>query len=855
MIIRNSLLILAICTSTITLLAQSEKIPQPAQVEASNPSQNINMRNGTVNENDGSLNVNIPIQTISTNGISIPVSLGYKYQGFKTSLPHSAVGTGWTLLAGGSITRKLNGLPDEYFESYIDSVEIVYDIYQYIYDYKRGYLLHDIPDGEFGGMVDYNYYKMMNNKIDMQPDQFYFNLPNGSGQFVMKNPPTSHCTYAELETITIPYTNVKIEVDYELEYNSNPNAVYHDCLVDRGMKLQDIAITDESGHRFIFTVTETQIYGTQTFPTEWKISQVFDQNNRLLVSFHYGETYYTHTTFSYSEGVGYRGWSNQIPGHALDDDGNHMHNAKIVDHDIHTRYLNSIEYSEGRGKIEFLLDDVNPNKPLYKKIQIFNDNVLVNQISLAQSQFNAESLPISGDTYPISFTTLDSIGWNYGNEFLHDFEDEIYFTYRITQASLNGLNLTDYDFWGFHDYNANMGCLLPTQGTGSYTNRRPDFNTISSISIGVLENIQYDQRKYQETIYYERNNYSRTSSNMNYPQLPDPKAFVGGGLRVQSIRIKNRNGNMFKKYYCYRSFENSNYSSGILLNDLNFVIARANAADGQPVYEWSSNNYSNRSNYFSSSVLYTNVEVKVYKSDTVPRFLVPYTGPPPINLAGRIRKYYSSDKVQEVYTGLPKGYNGPLSFDPAVSSYDPYVSRPFEDWKIGHLQRVEYLDSDNNLLLSQSYTYGQTGIKDPKGKGYIYGLGVRYKKAYSNFTIFDYILKPYHIFSEPWGLLSSTDTVFDGNFVRKVISKTYAYDHPKDPSLAGKPSSETVAIDGVKWITRYKYAGDYRFHLPPAVPYAVAIGKLNELGLSSALIETAKFIKNKVNLSYYWLLI
>jgi uncharacterized protein DUF5977 len=122
--------------------------------------------------------VSIPIYTISENGINVPISISYHASGIKVNDISSTVGLGWTLNAGGALTRTVLGAADErldignttrppwntsseflnyFYQQEAQSREIWYD------------LLHN--------MMGSSYW-------DFYSDRFYFNLGNGeSGVF------------------------------------------------------------------------------------------------------------------------------------------------------------------------------------------------------------------------------------------------------------------------------------------------------------------------------------------------------------------------------------------------------------------------------------------------------------------------------------------------------------------------------------------------------------------------------------------------------------------------------------------------------------------------------------------------
>lgn len=68
----------------------------------------------------GKVNINIPLHTIQTTNLSVPVSLSYEGgNGIKVQEIASQVGLGWKIKAGGYITRIVRGLPDEDPKGYI----------------------------------------------------------------------------------------------------------------------------------------------------------------------------------------------------------------------------------------------------------------------------------------------------------------------------------------------------------------------------------------------------------------------------------------------------------------------------------------------------------------------------------------------------------------------------------------------------------------------------------------------------------------------------------------------------------------------------------------------------------------
>ena len=62
---------------------------------------------------NGLPSIEIPIYTAETKDLHLPISLSYHASGIKVNQYPTAVGLGWSLNAGGGITRIVNGIPDE----------------------------------------------------------------------------------------------------------------------------------------------------------------------------------------------------------------------------------------------------------------------------------------------------------------------------------------------------------------------------------------------------------------------------------------------------------------------------------------------------------------------------------------------------------------------------------------------------------------------------------------------------------------------------------------------------------------------------------------------------------------------
>lgn len=152
----------------------------------------------------GRLNYSIPLHTIKSRELEIPISLQYSTDGIKVDDLASEVGLGWQLNAGGVIGRVMRGLPDEFDGPYTIQLGCIGQGCQPQVPAK-GFL-----DASVGDYADKDYFISSSRPVtnrkeiieysnrtgdyvslgqdpkvwDTEPDEFYFNFDRYSGKFV-----------------------------------------------------------------------------------------------------------------------------------------------------------------------------------------------------------------------------------------------------------------------------------------------------------------------------------------------------------------------------------------------------------------------------------------------------------------------------------------------------------------------------------------------------------------------------------------------------------------------------------------------------------------------------------------------
>ncbi len=170
----SSLLLLwsGLCTSQSTAPSLPEVIPPTPEVAALGKYGEIPIGYYT-----GVPSINIPLVQLPGKGISIPVNLNYHASGIKVQEVASRVGLGWSLSAGGSVSRMVRGIPDD--------------------DPAGGYLNNNDIVTRFLALETDQRYDLaqsgLNGHNDFESDIYQYNLPGGiNGKFFFDPDGTIH---------------------------------------------------------------------------------------------------------------------------------------------------------------------------------------------------------------------------------------------------------------------------------------------------------------------------------------------------------------------------------------------------------------------------------------------------------------------------------------------------------------------------------------------------------------------------------------------------------------------------------------------------------------------------------------
>jgi YD repeat-containing protein len=194
MFMKNICLTLIVLSSASAMGQASETIrPQNIKIASPNAASLGKVADIPIGYHTGTPNIDIPIYTLHEGPLQMPISVSYHASGLKVMEQASWVGAGWSLSAGGMITRSVRGMPDEVLSSSGSPTPISYLNNKGYSDY----LWVDAPSGEYSPQIVPSnpatnapqvlaYNEFSAGRRDGEADMFNFNFNGYSGKFYFR---------------------------------------------------------------------------------------------------------------------------------------------------------------------------------------------------------------------------------------------------------------------------------------------------------------------------------------------------------------------------------------------------------------------------------------------------------------------------------------------------------------------------------------------------------------------------------------------------------------------------------------------------------------------------------------------
>ncbi|HEX7051879.1 MAG TPA: hypothetical protein VF188_16855 [Longimicrobiales bacterium] len=440
--------------------------------------------------------ISIPLFTVKGRTLELPIVLRYHAGGIRVEEIGSWVGLGWSLDAGGTISRTVRGLVDDSPSGYLNTGHHFYVSGNWPSPPLS--LLDNIKDGY----------------VDGDPDQFFYSVAGRSGQFVIG--PTDSTGTKEYRTI--PYQKLKIVPTFS------------------GGEITAWSITTEDGTEYTFAAREVTTDQSIMNPASelgshlgeshgsaWHLTKIRAPGGDSI-TLYYSTYIATHRQGYYREEFSQVS-DNCVPG-SLSVTNEYRILAQRLDSiksAVHTikfstgAELRSDALSPSGVKQEPRLDRITVTTPTGKVLRIFqfeHDYFPGNRLRLK----NVYEKDASGNSLP-PYT----------------------FTYYPGTLPSRGSNAQDH--WGFYNGRTGNSTPIPTVVVNGFVlpgaNREPDPD---AMQVGILKRITYPTGGYSEFVY-EANDYGAIGESGTMPigEGPEQEAEVssnlGEGLKSQTFTV------------------------------------------------------------------------------------------------------------------------------------------------------------------------------------------------------------------------------------------------------------------------------------------------------------------------------
>lgn len=799
----------------------------------------------------GTVNIEVPLYEIKVQDFSLPISLSYHSSGIKVEDIASWVGLGWSLNAGGVITRAMVGMPDDYF----DFIKYDYTYYPELVYGKEGYLFSKQI------IADNNYdledkIKENGDEIDLQPDIFYFNFGGYTGKFIFDEDGTPH---------------IVAQKDFTVSYSQDGNG-----------KITGFTFITDNGTKWLFTAAEetenhstttgegiectdggTNIYSFRpryknyryTYNSSWYLTQVTTRTG-IDISFTYGDEDIVY------DRMGSSNWFYQNFGHIINQDCNYASsclrrlNTNSFDN-TKAKKLQSIEWMGNRIEFEaeHERDDVSSdNNFALTKIKIYNKtNELIKGYWLDYDYFVSNDYDIISEKYRGKRLKLKGVHPFDSNELLFP-----PYSFEYNTTNLPNRFSEQVDFWGYYKPGASLKpklyiypdyysedlrahhTIFPLK---SYTGQElildgsDRMSDETSMKAAILEKISYP------TGGYTRFEYSVHEFENPQGLFDFDDDIKGGGLRINRRIHSDGNTEQITNY----SYDAGNNTSGKIITlpqhgyyYIELVHCAIQPSPGHPfntaVLSHSMGGLGRtKGNYVGYSKV---TESRLGNGYSVYNFSLPATYGVEHEDYINGEYLYNKTKVSAYYANAI----GDDDYDKVFESkYDwPFPPNPNYDWNRGFLEEEVICDESGKKVKRVVNTYN---IKDfEKIKAFSSGVAgsISYRDANGQWlTNTGYSFAEYYYISA-WKVLNNkTEYIYNQNDDTKYLTKSTDFYHDS-PNHRQQTSIVTTGSDEKELKTEFRYPNLFTGDLHT---YSMAHPANN---IVNQPIEVIKYKDNKV---------
>jgi hypothetical protein len=732
-----------------------------------------------VSLSSGIPNISVPLFKLTDHELVADVSLSYYARGIKVDEEATDVGLGWSLNAGGSITRIIKGKPDQLtYNNFFPRTNIPMN--------TAGQNLANMPQFISGNNLDGD----ITGSSDNEPDIFIFNFNGRNGKFSFDS--QGHVVLQKKEDLLISWEEIS-----------------------PGLGLQKFTIKDERGVVYEFAQYETtqDLSSGSAVVITWYLSSITSPTGNIITFEYLGQSSNHHYVRDNKPGIT-KLTNTAYTILAQDETRSQPFDSPVID----SRQIHKISCST--GSIEFIYHTgVDKRKDCYEtaysldQVVVYDPNQLVlKKFKLLTSYFESDNIR----KFPSSYPQFDNLNYRLRLDAVQEYNANNIPASPVYQFSYLGDNdptvedvytlpyrlSPEQDHWGFYNKSGNLGifpgCSGLTLSTGywysqflsttqvvtaaSGANREPDTEAMKA---GMLQRITYPTGGY--TDFQFEANYS--------------SGYKVGGLRIKSIKDHPVIGLDKEKQYSYQGsytldpnpsyfelfvvhydyygqFFNGQFSFVDFINPQAGVLSMFNLpTSGYPTGQGDQLVLTIKANPQAvlgmGSMGYDQVKVSepgngytitTFDNSSYPDYTQAGQGLPAETT--QLGTIFNSETVSSYPTNVFGNHN--------IASTDwPYPNVFDNSWKRDVTKACDYYSENGVLLRSETYNYARNLLSVVPG----------YK--ITKFTQNDYPFRTGYVYTQygvPVGqvqLQSQTSTVFDKTGQTPVANTTnYYYDSP-----------------------------------------------------------------------------
>lgn len=768
--------------------------------------------------------INIPLYGISEGDLSLPVSLSYHSQGFKTEEMASYVGLGWSLNAGGAIARAVKGVPDDFNGDLWGTQSVAIHPGTCMADPNNT----DCRFPSYGYLAianDLNTYyptpyvtdieEMTTNKKDGEPDIFYFNFAGNSGQFVFNKDGIPK--FFSKQNLSITYTrNAGGDIDKFTAIDGNGIIYYFETYEVTSSTYSQFSTSDINGNMPFSAYSANNDllnsdFYTRTslspFISSWYLTKIKNPN-----STHEINLAYVNETQQYKNGFNQQyAYGPEINNYSSSVSFSSIVSKKISEITWASGKL-TFSYNHQRQDIGCNLNNTGATyiaNYALTDVSIFNQaNSLLKKYILDYNYFGTAAFSDPNQNTASNFDCqsrkLKLLSVKEYNSLANEFKPPYVFDYNTT-VTLKPTYTAVKDFFGFQKettppLNSSRVPKIQYDATGSsmqYYKSKYSMYPSQTGSTYVLGSYDISPEAADQTAFLLTKITYPTGGSTAFEFEPHQFALfginrIGGGARIKKITDYDgvNTSTSIIKNYTYVQEANPSLSSGLVMS-LPTLAKESNSCSWSYGYTIFSNSISGLGSTFGSLVGYSRVQVEFNgNGKTVNLFNTQGAiGVASEECTGGSCIYQSTNAV--FYEG---GYCSEDNF--------PFGENPNFDWSRGALNEERIYNSTNQLVKKSVNEYTIKSYE--KIKAIKVGVFNPFSPGHAQVTKY----APYYFLSG-WKVLSKqTITEYDvlhaGKQMETVVN--YFYDNTDHLQL-----TKTTSIDskGQTFESIYKRSKDY----------------------------------------------